>query len=396
MRLRESEEDQAFRQEVRSFVQAKLPADIRERVLGLRRVERADYVEWQKILAANGWGAPSWPAEHGGCGWSAARRTIFEDECFSAGAPRQLPFGLTMLAPVLMNFGSATLQQRFLPKILHADELWCQGYSEPGSGSDLASLRTRAERNANGYVVNGQKIWTTFAHWADWMFCLVRTDLGSKPQAGISFLLIDMKSKGLTVRPIRTLDHGVDLNEVFFDNVIVPHGNLVGRENEGWSIAKFLLGNERTGIAGVGLAKRFLRRLKEVTAKIPDVNNPLLADVAFRHKLATLEIELKAHEWSLMRTISMEQAGKPIEQEASILKIRGSEIQQALSRLLQEAAGPTAIPYVPEAMDDAGAATPVGAELNALAALYFDMRKASIYGGTNEIQRNIIAKLALG
>ena len=390
MLLTESAEERQFRQEVRQFVSTTLPADIRDRVLGLRRVEKDDYLRWQRILHERGWGAPSWPVEHGGTGWSPAQRTIFEDECYSAGAPRQMPFGLTMVAPVIMKYGSEPQKRAFLPGIISGNASWCQGYSEPGSGSDLASLRTRAERTADGYIVNGQKIWTSFAHWADWIFCLVRTDTESKPQAGISFLLIDMKTPGVTVRSIRTIDHGRDLNEVFFDNVEVPAENLVGRENEGWTLAKFLLGNERTGIAGVGLAKRFLRRLKEVASSLPCAERPLLNEPRFRDKVAALEIELLSHEWSLMRAIGNEQAGKPIELEASILKIRGSEIQQALAQLLMEAAGPQALPFFETSH---GAHEP---EVNTLAGTYFDMRKASIYGGTNEIQRNIIAKLALG
>lgn len=397
MDLRETADEQAFREEVRSFVAANLPQDIRDRVLNFMRVEKDDYVRWQKILAARGWGAPGWPTEYGGTGWNATQRTIFEDECFSGGAPRQMPFGLAMVGPVLIAFGSEAQKARFLPNIISMEENWCQGYSEPGAGSDLASLKTHAERKGANYVVNGQKTWTSFAHWADWIFCLVRTRTEGKPQQGISFLLIDMKTPGVTVRPIKTLDQGHDLNEVFFDDVPVPVENLVGEENQGWTIAKYLLGHERTSIAGVGMCKRFLRRLKEYARSEKKRGRPLLDDSRFRDRLVKLEIELLSHEWSLMRLISLEQAKKSIGPEASMLKIRGSEIQQELTELLMESAGPYALPYLPEALEPGfEGETAGGAHLNPLAAMYFDMRKISIFGGTNEVQKNIISKAVLG
>jgi alkylation response protein AidB-like acyl-CoA dehydrogenase len=397
MDLRESPETQVFRTEVADFVAAHLPADIRAKVLGFLRIERQDYVRWQRILNERGWGAPSWPREHGGTGWNARQRTLFEEECFVAGAPRQMPFGLSMVGPVLHAFGSEQQQKRFLPRILTMEDWWCQGYSEPGAGSDLASLTTRAERRDDVYIVNGQKTWTSFAHWANWIFCLVRTRASGKPQEGISFLLIDMTSPGVRVKPIRTLDEGADVNEVFLDDVAVPVANLVGEENRGWTIAKFLLGHERTTIAGIGACKRLLVRLKELARSEPKRGRPLIEDPRFRDRIVKVEIDIRAHEWSLMRAASLEQAGKGIGAEASILKIRGSEIQQQLAQLLMECAGPYAIPYLPEALNaEFAGETAGGRELNALAAQYLDLRKVSIYGGTNEVQKNLIARALLG
>ena len=398
MDLRETEHEKAFRAEVRSFVEANLPHDLRDRVLNFQHLEKADYVRWQRILAAHGWGAPAWPREFGGAAWSAAPRNIFDEECFTAGAPRQMPFGLSMVAPVLQKFGTPAQQQRFLPRILSMEDWWCQGYSEPGAGSDLAALSTRAERNTDGhYIVNGQKIWTSFAQWADWIFCLVRTDAGGRKQEGISFLLIDMATPGVTVRPIKTLDGGHDVNEVFFDNVRVPVENLVGEEHHGWSIAKYLLGHERTNIAGLGNCKRFMRRLKEIAASERKHGKPLLQDPRFRDRIVKVEIDLIAHEWSLLRLIAAEGEGRAPGPEASILKIRGSEIQQELTELLMECAGPYALPFVAEALEPGYSGdTAQGELLNALAPHYLDWRKISIYGGATEVQKNIIAKMILG
>src|SRR5487761_458923 len=298
MDLRESPQEARFRLEVRSFVEHSLPSDIRERVLGFMHLPRADYVRWQGILHEKGWGAPGWPREHGGTGWTATQRVIVEEECFAAGAPRQMPFGLSMVGPVLIAFGSAAQQTRFLPRILTLVDWWCQGYTEPGAGSDLASLSTRAVRQGESYLVSGQKTWTSFAHWADWIFCLVRTRAEGKPQEGISFLLIDMRSPGVRVRPIRTLDRGADVCEVFFDDVAVPAGNLVGEENRGWTIAKYLLGHERATIAGVGMCKRLLGRLKHHACRQLRHGRPLIEDIRFRDRLVRLEMELLSHEWS--------------------------------------------------------------------------------------------------
>jgi alkylation response protein AidB-like acyl-CoA dehydrogenase len=397
MNLKPTLEEEAFRAEVRQFVRDKLPADIRERVVGLRRVDRDDYVRWQRILFEHGWGAPSWPVELGGTGWDATRRVIFEEECYAAGAPRQMPFGLSMVGPVIYTFGSAAQKERFLPRILDFRDWWCQGYSEPGAGSDLASLKTRAERRGDKYIVNGQKIWTSFAHWADWIFCLVRTATDVKAQEGISFLLIDMKTPGVTVRPIRTLDGSHDVNEVFFENVEVPVENLVGEENKGWTCAKFLLVNERSTIAGIGMCKRLMTRLKDVARRETRRGRPLIESPRFRERLAQLDMELMAHEWSLLRLVSAEREKRPIGPEASALKIRGSEIQSELGRLLMDAVGPYALPYDEDVLGsdyDGPHAGPAYAE--PLAGVYFDLRKVAIYGGTNEVQKNIIAKMVLG
>jgi len=397
MQLRETPEAQAFRATVREFIDTHLPADIRERVLSFQRLEREHYVIWQKILFEHGWAAPNWPVEYGGTGWNAHERIIFEEECFAGGAPRQVPFGLSMVAPVLMKFGSKAQCEHYLPKILDTQEWWCQGYSEPGAGSDLASLSTRAERKGDKYVINGQKTWTTYAQYATWMFVLVRTNPTVKPQAGISFLLLDMNTPGVQVRPIKTLDQGYDVNDVFFDNVEVPVENLVGQENDGWTIAKYLLGHERANIAGIGMCKRLLQQLKAYARKEIKRGKPLIDDPLFRERIANVEIEVLSHEWSLLRLISLQQSGKPVDREASILKIRGSEIQQLLGQLLMECAGSYALPYVPEALDfAAGGHTPAGHALNGLAAQYLDLRKVSIYGGANEVQKNLISKAILG
>ena len=396
MNLTESPEDLAFRQQARTFVAEHLPDDIRRKVLGFLRVERDDYVRWQRILAARGWGAPGWPVEHGGCGWNAVQRNIFEEECFTAGAPRQMPFGLSMIAPVLMKYGTPTQKARLLPRIVSMDDWWCQGYSEPGAGSDLASLKTRAERLGDRYVVTGQKIWTSFAQWANWMFALVRTSTEGKPQRGISLLLIPMESSGITVRPIKTLDGGHDVNEVFLDAVEVPAENLVGAENDGWTIAKYLLGHERTNIAGLGMCKRLLRRLKELAHEQTQHGRPLIEDPRFRDKLARIEIDVLAHEWALARLISLERAGRGLGAEPSMLKVRGSQIQGDLGELLMECAGPYAVPYVEAALEfGQDVPTPGGVELNPLSGQYLDLRKVAIYGGTNEIQRGLIAKSIL-
>jgi alkylation response protein AidB-like acyl-CoA dehydrogenase len=395
--LSESPGELQFRETVRQFLRQKLPAAIRDDVLAFKHLAKEQYVSWQRILAAQGWGAPGWPKEYGGTGWSAVRRSIFEDESYNAGAPRQMPFGLSMIGPVLMKFGTPVQRARFLPRIITMDDWWCQGYSEPGAGSDLASLKTTARRDGGDYVINGQKTWTTLAQFADWMFCLVRTNGEGKPQEGISFVLIDMRTPGVRVRPIRTLDLGSDVNEVFFDEVRIPIDNLVGDENRGWTIAKYLLGHERTNIAGIGMCKRLLASLKDYARRQPKHGRPLLDDVRFRDRIVKLEIELKSHEWSVMRLVSLEQTGQPIGIEASMLKIRGSEIQQDLSELLMESAGPYALPFVAAALESGFVGiTAAGTHLNSVAAQYFDMRKVSIYGGTNEVQKNLIAKSVLG
>ncbi|MDF3888226.1 acyl-CoA dehydrogenase family protein [Cupriavidus basilensis] len=397
MDLRFTAAEQGFREEVRAFAQDRLPADIRDKVLGHRRLGKDDYVRWHRILHAHGWGAPAWPKQFGGTGWTAMQRLIFEIETFRAGAPRLLSFGLTMIAPVLMKYGSPEQQARFLPRIPGMEDFWCQGYSEPGSGSDLASLKTRAERRGDRYIVNGQKIWTTMAQYADWIFCLVRTDPDARQQEGISMLLIDMKSPGITVRPIVTLDGSHDVNETWFENVAVPVANLVGEENRGWTYAKYLLGHERTGIAGIGHCHRELRQLKHYASQATDgAGRPMSEDVRMRDKIARLEMDLMALEMLLLRAITQD-GGRGPGPEASIIKIRGSELQQDIAMLQMEVAGPHAWPFAPQWLD-AGSVQPVsGPDWAApAAATYFDMRKTTIYGGATEVQKNIIAKMILG
>jgi len=401
MDLNFTEAETAFRDQVRSFLARSLPADISHKVRHGLILERDDYVRWQRILHAQGWGGSGWPTEFGGTGWSAVQQYIFEEECAAAGCPRAIPFGLKMVAPVIMAFGSKAQQQRFLPKILAAEEWWCQGYSEPGSGSDLASVKTRAERiradDGEFYLVNGQKTWTTLGQYADWIFCLVRTDPAAKAQRGISFLLIDMKTPGVTVRPIITMDGAHEVNEVWLENVRVPAANLIGEENGGWTYAKFLLGHERTNIAGIGIAKRELARLKHIAAQETKNGAPLLRDPLFAARIAQVEIDLTALEITNLRVLSAEAERRAPGPEASILKIKGTEIQQAITELLVQAAGPSALPLRREAMAAGYDGAQVGPAYAApLAANYLNMRKLSIYGGSNEIQKNIIAKMILG
>jgi alkylation response protein AidB-like acyl-CoA dehydrogenase len=392
-----TDKESAFRNEVHEFFATSLPADIRNKVLNGLILESGDYVRWQKMLHAKGWGGPSWPVQFGGPGWNPVRQYIFEEESAAAGAPRAIPFGLKMVAPVIMAFGSPLQQQRFLPSILSADDWWCQGYSEPGAGSDLASLKTRAVRDGDYYVVNGQKTWTTLGQYADWIFCLVRTDIEVKPQAGISFILIDMKTPGITVRPIITMDGAHEVNEVWFENVRVPVENLVGEENRGWTYAKFLLGHERTNIAGIGIAKRELARLKRIAREETRRGKPLIKDPLFASRIAQVEIDLLALEITNLRVLSAEAEKRAPGPEASILKIKGTEIQQAITELLMQAVGTYALPLRRDAMKPGYDGDKVGPDYAiALSAGYLNMRKLSIYGGSNEIQKNIIAQMILG
>ncbi len=395
MDLRFTPEELAFRDEVRGFIRANLPEGTRNKLVEGRPLDKDDTVFWQRTLNKEGWAVYNWPVEWGGTGWSPVKQYLFQDELQQAPAPLPLGFGVTMVGPVLIAFGSEEQKRRYLPPIANLDEWWCQGFSEPGAGSDLASLRTSARRERDRYIVNGQKIWTSLAQYADWMFCLVRTDPQAKKQEGISFLLIDMKSPGITRRPIVTIDGGRDVNEVFFDDVEVPAENLVGEENKGWDYAKFLLGNERTGIARVGTSKERLRRIRELASLTSANGRPFIEDERFREKLAALEVELKALEMTQLRVVAAERSrrdNKP-DPASSILKIKGSEIQQATSELLLEVVGPYAMPFEPEGWNE----PPVGPEWAAtIAPAYFNWRKISIYGGTNEIQKNIIAKAILG
>ncbi|MGO4377677.1 acyl-CoA dehydrogenase family protein [Pseudoduganella sp. RAF53_2] len=395
MDLNYSAADEAFRAEVRAFLEANLPADLQQKVRQHKRLAKEDYVRWHKIAAKQGWAAPAWPAEFGGPGWNATQRHIWEEECARAGTPPILPFGVNMVAPVIMAFGNEEQKAHYLPRILNCDDWWCQGYSEPGSGSDLASLKTTAERQGDHYIVNGQKTWTTLGQHADMIFCLVRTDPGVRKQEGISFLLIDMKTPGITVRPIIMLDEEHEVNEVFFDNVKVPVSNLIGKENKGWTYAKYLLGHERTGIAAVGRSKRELQFLKQLAMRQQRNGKPLLEDPLFGAKVANLEIELMALEVTVLRTIAQEHQGPG--PQASVLKVRGSEIQQMLTELMLEAAGPEALPFDPEYLEGRSEHAVAGDDAAApLAGYYFNFRKTSIYGGSNEIQKNIITQMILG
>jgi alkylation response protein AidB-like acyl-CoA dehydrogenase len=395
MDLNYSAEDLAFRDSVRDFLDANLPSDLQNKVRNHLRLQKDDYVRWHQIVARQGWAAPAWPVEYGGPGWSATQRHIWDEECARAGTPPILPFGVNMVAPVIMAFGSEAQKAYYLPRILSCEDWWCQGYSEPGSGSDLASLKTTAVRDGDHYVVNGQKTWTTLGQHADMIFCLVRTDPNVRKQEGISFLLIDMKTPGITVRPIIMLDEEHEVNEVFFDNVRVPLQNLIGHENKGWTYAKYLLGHERTGIAGVGRSKRELQFLKKVATEHLKHGKPLLQDPLFAAKVANLEIELMALETTVLRVVSRgDHAPGP---EASMLKIRGSEIQQWLTELMMEALGPGALPFDKAYLEGETDHAVTGDDGAApLAAYYFNFRKTSIYGGSNEIQKNIISQMILG
>jgi alkylation response protein AidB-like acyl-CoA dehydrogenase len=369
MDLNYSPEELSFRDEVRDWLSKNLPPELKDK----SHLSRDELLRWHRILAKKGWVAPAWPKEWGGTGWNVVRRYIFEEELGFAGCPPLMPFGLSMCAPVLLAFGTEAQKKRFLPRIYNGDDFWCQGYSEPGSGSDLASLKTKAQRDGHKYVVNGQKIWTSYAHYADWIFCLVRTDpTVEKRQEGISFLLIDMKSPGVTVRPLILMDGGHSVNEVFFDDVQVPADNLVHQEGKGWTVAKYLLGYERMNTGRIGESKRELRKLK-------DFASSKFSDVRFRDRLTRVEVELMALEITNLRFLDrMRRTGQPPGADVSMLKIRGTEIQQALTELAIQAADPAA------------------QETQALERRYLDMRKTTIYAGSNEIQRNIIAKMTLG
>ncbi len=394
-------EEQQFREEIRDWVGANLPKDISQKVHNALHLSREDIQTWAKILGKKGWLGYAWPTEFGGAGWNAVQRHLFEEECALAGAPRLLPFGPVMVAPVIMAFGTAEQQRRFLPGIASGEVWWSQGYSEPDSGSDLASLKTRAIRSGATYRVTGQKTWTTLGQYGDWIFCLVRTSTEGKPQTGISFLLIDMKSPGVTVRPIIMLDGGHEVNEVFFDDVEVPAENLIGEENKGWTYAKYLLSHERTNIADVNRAKRELERLKRI-AKLEGVYD----DLRFRDEIAKLEVDVIALEMMVLRVLSAQKTGKSALDIAGLLKIRGSEIQQRYTELMMLAAGPFSLPLIREAMEagwqgdqlaNGAAAFPFSAAHCApLASQYFNNRKTTIYGGSNEVQRNIVAQTLLG
>ena len=392
-------EELEFQSEVRTFFAEKFPQDIRDKVNSDIPLSKEDYIRWQKVLFEQGWAAVNWPVEYGGTGWSPVQHYIYANEMADANAPDMIPFGVKMVAPIVYTYGSEAQKARFLPDILESNVWWCQGYSEPGSGSDLASLKTRADRDGDDYIINGTKTWTTLGQMADWIFCLVRTSSDvARRQEGISFILVDMQTPGVTVRPIITIEGEHEVNEVHFEDVRVPAANLIGEEGKGWGYGKVLLQHERTNIAGVARSKYRLGRLKAKAAESIHGGDPLLQDRNFRRRIAALEIDLKALEYTELRTLAAVAVGKAPGPESSILKIRGTEIQQGLDELFMEAAGYYSLPFVPEQYEaDFDGARRLGHGSETRSSLrYFNNRKASIYGGSNEIQKNIIAKHVLG
>ena len=396
MQLEFSPEEIAFQQEVRSFIAENYPENLRSVQDEGHDLSKEDFLSWHRILAKKGWIAPAWPVEYGGTGWTATQRFIWSEELAAADCVGTMPFGLSMVGPVIYTFGTPEQKAHFLPGILSGDDWWCQGYSEPGAGSDLASLRTKAVRDGDDYIVNGQKTWTTMAQHADWGFFLVRTDSDAKAQEGISFLLIDMKSPGVTVRPIITLGGEHEVNEVWLEDVRVPVDQRIYEENKGWTCAKFLLAHERTGIAAVARSKRGVEKIKQIARTEMDGDKPLLANAFFKRKISELEIDLTALEFTELRSLAGEAAGKGPGPESSLLKIKGSEIQQRITELALEAVGHYGAPYF-RGFGEGDNEHPIGPDYAHRAApTYFNTRKTTIYGGSNEIQRNIIAKMVLG
>ena len=386
MDLELSPEQRAFRDGVRAFVRERLPADIRARLRAGHPPRKQDTVAWQRILNERGWAAPHWPKRYGGADLGAMERLILLDEIYRAPAPLPQVFNVGMLGPVLLKFGTDAQREFFLPRLANLDLWFCQGFSEPGSGSDLASLRTAARREGDHYVVNGQKIWTTTAHMADWVFALVRTDNEARKQEGISFLLIDLKTPGITIRPIHSIDGEHHLNEVFFDEVRVPVVNLVGQENRGWDCAKFLLGNERTGIANVGLCRERLDHARELATRHTQAGRPLIDDAKLRAEFAVLDAEIRALEVTNWRFLLTESEQKRLPAFASVLKLKGTELQQEINALLARIVGPGGLERRGNEEVAHGPLTP----------RYFYSRAASIYGGTTEVQKDILAKAIVG
>ena len=392
-------EENDFQKEVNTFFNEKYPAEIKEKQNKSVPLEKDDFIRWQKTLYEQGWAAPNWPVEYGGTGWTPVQKYIFANENAKANAPAIVPFGLGMVGPVIYTYGNEAQKKKFLPGILSSDVWWCQGYSEPGSGSDLASLKMKAERVGNEYILNGTKTWTTLGHMADWIFCLVRTSSDvARRQEGISFILVDMASEGVSVKPIITIEGDREVNEVHFENVRVPAENLIGEEGKGWTYGKVLLQHERTSIAGVARSQYRLSRLKEKIRNSENTQPSLTGDNDFLKKIGQLEIELKALEFTELRTLAAVSVGKAPGPESSLLKIRGTEIQQKLDELFMEAAGYFSLPYVPQQYNlNSDPEEHVGFGADSVSSLvYFNNRKASIYGGSNEIQKNIIAKHVLG
>ncbi|MDA9391420.1 acyl-CoA dehydrogenase [Bradyrhizobium sp. CCBAU 45394] len=394
-----TKEERAFREEVRQFLRDSVPHEVRRKLIEGHDLSRDEMVAWTRILHKKGWAVPDWPREYGGTGWTPAQLYIFGEELQMYPVKGLPEFGTTLVGPVIYTFGTEAQKKHYLPRIANGDDWWCQGFSEPGAGSDLASLKTRAVRYGDHYIVNGQKIWTTLAQYADWIFCLVRTNPDVKKQLGISFLLINMKSPGITVRPIQLIDGSYEVNEVFFDNVRVPAENLVGVENKGWDYAKFLLGNERFNIATIGSSKERVRRVKTLAALCRVGDDRLIDQIAFREKVAALEVRLKALEMTQLRVVANASKRQSVTQDpaSAILKIKASEIQQTTAQLLMDVVGPYAQPYQSDEDIKTHNGPPIGPDwAAAIAPAYFNVRKVSIYGGSDEIQKNIIAKAILG
>ena len=387
----------AFRLEVRRFCDEKLPAELKHKVMNNLLLEKADYLSYLKLLHVQGWVVGHWPKEYGGCDWTPLQRFIFEEETTEAGAPWLIPFGVNYVGPIIYTFGTQAQKDRFLPGIRSSDVWWAQGYSEPGAGSDLAALRTRAVRDGDDYLVSGQKIWTTYVQWADWIFCLVRTSAEDRPQKGISFLLIDMTSPGITIRPIATMDGYPHVNEVFFDEVRVPVANRVGNEGEGWTLAKVLLGNERVLVAEAGRSTRQLRRLRRLAAQTRRGAVSLAEDPAFAQRMAELELRLHVLKATCYQSVAEAMAGAEPGAEASLMKIRGSELQQDIAEAMLDALGLAGALFDPAAAHGAGSMPPEGPfEATGILRDHLHGRATTIYGGSNEVQRNIIAKAVLG
>ena len=398
MNLNFTSEEKDFQQEVQQFLQQKLPKDIARKTKSALHLSKKECNQWQKILYKQGWAASNWPVEHGGTGWSPTQKYIFANECAKAGGPDVIPFGLKMVAPIIYTFGSEEQKQRFLPDILASNVWWCQGYSETGAGSDLAAMKTTAVKDADEYVVNGTKTWTTLGQHADWIFCLVRTGPpDAKNQEAISFLLINMHDPKISVSPIITIDGRHEVNEVHFDGVRVPANNLIGTEGQGWTYAKVLLTHERTGIARVAISKDRLVQLKVLVKASPNGEDSLINDAVFAQKIANVEIDLLALEYTELRTLSALSTGQAPGPESSILKIVGTQIIQAIDELYVEAAGYYSMPFVPLQFHDEFEGQHIGPDMATNSSLrYFNNRKTSIYGGSNEIQTNIISKAVLG
>ena len=397
MELTFTPEEEAFRTEVRSFLKQYLPERLSSKVRDSLHLSKADMDEWHDILNRRGWLANHWPKQYGGPGWTAVQKFIFELECALAHSPRIVPFGVGMLGPVLIKYGNEAQKARWLPRILSGEDWWCQGYSEPGAGSDLAGVKTTAMRQGDHYIVNGQKTWTTLGQHANMIFCLVRTNKEAKKQEGISFLLIDMNTPGVEVRPIITLDGEHEVNEVFFTDVKVPVENLVGEEDKGWTCAKYLLTYERTNIAGVGFSVAGLEQLKIAASRVKRKGRPLLQDPMFATRLAKLEIDLENMKTTNLRVIAAVAGGGVPGAESSMLKIRGTEIRQEMLSLMRRAMGPYALPFIKEALNADYKGPKIGpTEAKTAAVQYFNYRKLSIFGGSNEIQKNIISKMILG